>query len=193
MKKDYNKLAARLIKRYADYRRSRFEDRNVLEKIIFPFVLAEFEPQTVLDIGREEYQKFYNQFFRGRDLWTMDFDPACKKWGAKQHITGDAAEVASFFKPDYFDVIFMNGVFGWGLNEKEQVEKAFAGIYKILKPGGLFVLGYNDWDALPMQPAEIEALAKLEPFYFAPLKADKFKCVNGEHTYRFYIKHILSV
>jgi SAM-dependent methyltransferase len=118
----------------------------------------------------------------------MDFDPKRKKWGAKNHLTGDAADVGELFAKDYFDVVFMNGVFGWGLNEPKQIEKSFAGIYKILKPGGFFVLGYNDWDVLPMQPTEIKALKKLKPFVFPPLQTEKFKCINGEHTYRFYKK-----
>lgn len=191
MKKDlkyYQEFCAKIVKKNANYRRPKYEDRNVLENIIFPWVLANFEPKKIFDIGREEYQKFYNQFFRGRELWSIDFDPACKKWGAKNHIVGDAADVAKYFEPEYFDVIFMNGVYGWGLNEPKQIEKGMAGVYKLLKPGGLFVLGYNDWDALPMQPDDVKALKKFKPFYFEPLKGDKFKCINGEHTYRFYQK-----
>lgn len=184
----YDKLAEKLIRKYADYEREEFEDRNVLERKIFPWILAELEPQTILDIGREEYQKFYNQFFRGRELWTMDFDPKRKKWGSKNHLTADAAEVGKLFQEKYFDVILMNGVFGWGLNEPQQVEKCFAGIYKILKPGGLFVLGYNDWEAMPMKAEEVKNLQKFKRFEFPPLQTDKFKCINGEHTYRFYKK-----
>lgn len=188
MTKDYTRFCKDIIKKYANYKRAKFEDRNVLEAIIFPWVLKELEPKAILDIGREEYQKFYNHFFAGRDLWSMDFDPKCKKFGAKNHLTGDAADVGEMFSAKQFDVVLMNGVFGWGLNEPEKIEKCFAGIYKVLKPGGFFVLGYNDWDVLPMQPTEIKNLKKLTPFVFPPLKAEKFKCVNGEHTYRFYKK-----
>jgi SAM-dependent methyltransferase len=184
----YDKLADKIIKKYADYEREEFEDRNVLERKIFPWVLAELEPETILDIGREEYQKFYNHFFTERELWSMDFDPKRKKWGAKNHITGDAVDVSELFKEKYFDVVFMNGVFGWGLNEPAKIEKCFAAIYKILKPGGFFVLGYNDWDALPMKVEDIKNLKKLKPFVFPPLNSEKFKCINGEHTYRFYKK-----
>jgi SAM-dependent methyltransferase len=184
----YNRLADKLIKKYADYERDEFEDRNVLERIIFPWVLANLEPFTNLDIGREEYQKFYNKFFVGRELWTMDFDPERNEWGSKDHIVGDAANVGEHFTENYFDFILMNGVYGWGLNEKEKIEKCFAGICKILKPGGLFILGYNDWEAIPMKVEEVENLKKLSPFIFPPLNSEKFKCVNGEHTYAFYKK-----
>ena len=44
----YDKLADKIIKKYADYEREEFEDRNVLERKIFPWVLAELEPETIL-------------------------------------------------------------------------------------------------------------------------------------------------
>ncbi len=184
----YDSLAERIIKKYADYEREEFEDRNVLERKIFPWVLSELEPNTILDIGREEYQKFYNHFFIGRELWTIDFDSKRTKWGAKNHLTGDAADVGVLFQAEYFDVVFMNGVFGWGLNEVKKIEQCFSGIYKILKPGGFFVLGYNDWDVMPMKVSSIKSLKKLTPFVFPPLKSQSFKCINGEHTYCFYKK-----
>lgn len=187
-KDKYQKLADKIIRRNVDYEREEFDDRNVLERKIFPWILSEFEPKTVLDIGREDYQKFYNEYFIDRELWSIDFDPKRKKWGAKNHIACDAADVGEKFEPEYFDVVMMNGVLGWGLNEPEKIEKAFAGIYKILKPGGFFLLGYNDWLDKPFVIEEIENLKLLEPIKFAPLDTECFKCVNGEHTYRFYKK-----
>ena len=58
----YKLLAKNLIKKYA-YNRKEFEDRDVLERIIFPYVLAYFNPKKILDIGREDYQEFYTIFF----------------------------------------------------------------------------------------------------------------------------------
>jgi hypothetical protein len=79
----------------------------------------------------------------------------------------------------------MNGVLGWGLNEQGAVQETFGAIHDILKPGGLFVLGYND-DVVPLN--KIEGLNKLKPYYFPPLKGEKFKCINGDHWYNFYLK-----
>jgi len=119
----------------------------------------------------------------------MDFDPKRKKWGAKNHKVGDAADVGTMFEANYFDVVFMNGVYGWGLNDPAKIEQCFAGIYQILKPGGFFLLGYNDWDALPLQPRDIPSFKKFTPLVFPPLNTHKFKCINGEHTYKFFIKN----
>jgi SAM-dependent methyltransferase len=184
----YLEQADKIIKEHVDHEREEFEDRNVLERIIFPNLLALYEPQSVLDIGREDYQSFYNEFFEGRELWTMDRRPTRVEFGSENHISADVATLKKHFKNDRFDLIIMNGVFGWGLNDPKKIEKAFAAIYDILKPGGVFVFGYNDWDNKPMEIQAIENLKKLKPLYFEPLKGEWFKCVNGEHTYRFFIK-----
>lgn len=184
----YQQMADEIIAENADYERDEFEDRNVLERIIFPNILAEYEPKTILDIGREDYQSFYNLFFEGRELWTLDFRDGGHEFGAEQHIKADVVTLKDHFKDNYFDLIIMNGVFGWGLDDPNNIETTFAAIHDILKSGGIFVFGYNDWPNKPMEIAAIENLKKLKPLYFEPLKGESFKCINGEHTYRFYQK-----
>jgi SAM-dependent methyltransferase len=184
----YSRLADRLIKEYA-YERLEFEDRDVLERIIFPNILAYNNPKKILDIGREDYQQFYNEFFKGKELWTIDRNPKRKEFGAENHITDNVANLKKHFKDNYFDFILMNGVFGWGLNKKEDIEKTFQAIYDILRPGGVFIFGYNAVpDLTPVPLTEIEALKKFNPFYFKPLKGSTFKANTGEHTYNFYQK-----
>lgn len=186
----YHRLAKKLIKEYADYERIEFEDRDCLERIILPYVLGNHNPQRTLDIGREDYQTFYNLYFENRELWTLDFDPKRKKFGAKgHHITDDVANVKNHFEDGYFNFILMNGVFGWGLNDPVKIEQTFESIYKLLAPGGLFILGWNDIkDLTPMPLTEIKALKKLTPYVFPPLESSQFKAATGEHTYNFYIK-----
>ena len=182
----YNFLTKKIIKKNVHYERGKYEDRNVLEAIIFPYILAHKNPKTILDIGREDYQKFYNDFFKRRILWTMDNDPEREKYGAPgKHITDYASNLKKHFKNNYFDFILMNGVFGWGLNNGDKIERAFLAIYDILKPEGIFVFGWND-DIVPLE--KITGLKKLKPYYFKPLKSKCFKCINGNHTYNFYIK-----
>jgi SAM-dependent methyltransferase len=161
----------------------------VLERIIFPYILSHHNPQSILDIGREDYQKFYNEFFAGRDLWTMDIDPERSEFGAANHITDNAANVRKHFDRNRFDLILINGVLNWGLNNKSEIEKCFKGLYEIMKPGGILVIGWNDFeDAQVTRPEDIEAIKKFKAFYFKPLKGESFKCVNGEHVYNFYTK-----
>lgn len=83
----------------------------------------------------------------------------------------------------------MNGVFGWGLNDEKKIEKTINSIYKLLKPKGIFIMGWNDIpDLKPMDLNDIKNLKKFKKFIFPPLKTNEFKCINGEHTYNFFSK-----
>jgi len=184
----YNRLAKKLIKKYT-YKRVKYEDRDVLERIIIPYILSRYNPEAILDIGREDYQHFYNQFFKNKELWTIDIDPDKRQFGAKNHVTDDISNIRNHFKSNYFDFILMNGVFGWGLNNKKKIEKTFDSIHEILRPNGILVLGWNDVpDLTPIALSQVKSLKKLETFIFKPLKTNSFKSKTGEHTYNFYIK-----
>lgn len=187
---NYQQFCKKITKKHADYKRAKYEDRNVLEEIIFPFILGEFEPRRILDIGREDYQAFYNEFFVGRELWTIDIDPKCKKYGAKNHVVDGAENLDQHFQEkNYFDFILMNGVFGWGLNKPVDIERAINTIHDILAPNGIFIMGWNDIpDLTPLPLTKIKALKKFKPYNFPPLEMAQFKCINGEHTYNFFIK-----
>ena len=180
----YKHLAQKLINKYA-HKREALADRDILEKIIFPYVLACFNPKKILDIGRENYQEFYNEFFHGRQLWTIDIDPAKHEFGSIHHITDDAINLKKYFNNNNFDFILMNKVLGQGLNNKKKIQIIFNAIYDILKPGGIFILGYSD-NIIPLN--EISGLKKFKPHYFKPFKKSKFICAENEHIYKFYIK-----
>ena len=185
----YRYFAWTVVRRHVLSRRHKHADRRVLEQIIIPFVLSRLRPRTVLEIGREPYEAFYNEFFVGRELWTIDWDAARAKFAAPKHIVDDAANLRDHFPERYFDFVLMNGVFGWGLNRPEAIEKAFAAVYAILTPGGLFVLGWNDTpDLVPVPLDEIEALRSFTPFFFGPLKGTSFKCSTYGHVYSFFVK-----
>jgi SAM-dependent methyltransferase len=185
----YRYLAWKVIREHISHRRHKYDDRRILEQIIIPFVLSRFEPQAILEVGREPYQAFYNEFFAGRELWTIDRDAAKAQFGATNHIVDDAANLRRHFPDRYFDFVLMNGVFGWGLNERQAIERAFAAVHAILVPGGLFVLGWNDTpDLVPVALDEVQALKLFKPYSFAPLNGTSFKCSTYEHTYSFFVK-----
>ncbi len=185
----YRYLAWKIVRRHVPHRRRRYTDRRVLEQIIIPFVLSRFEPQKVLEVGREPYEAFYNEFFVGRELWTIDWDAARAQFGAPKHIIDDAANLRSHFPECYFDFVLMNGVFGWGLNQPEAIERAFAAVYAILVPGGLFVLGWNDTpDLVPVSLNQVQSLRQFTPYFFPPLNGTSFKCSTYEHTYSFFTR-----
>ncbi|MBS3168715.1 methyltransferase domain-containing protein [Candidatus Woesearchaeota archaeon] len=187
--KKEKKRAESIVKRNIG-ERLEFDDRDVLERTIFPYILAFHNPKKILDVGREPYQHFYNEFFKGRELWTLEKNPKRKKYGAKKHVIGDASKISEYFKEDYFDVVFMNGVFGWGLNKKEDIENSFNGVFKVLKNEGIFILGWNDLkDLTPIPLNELESLKKFKKYYFKPLKTSEYTCPGeGRHTYSFFKK-----
>jgi len=171
------------------HRRHKYADRRVLEQIIIPSALSRFEPKTVLEVGREPYEAFYDEFFIGRELWTIDWDAAKAPFGARNHIIDDAANLRHHFRERYFDFILMNGVFGWGLNNGKAIERAFAAVHAILAPEGLFVLGWNDTpDLVPVPLDQVRALKEFTPYFFKPLNGTSFKCSTYEHTYNFYVR-----
>jgi hypothetical protein len=182
--------ARRIVSENVDEKRIKRDDRNILETVIIPYVLAERDPGRVLDIGREEYEHFYNQFFAGRELWTMDIDPERTDFGSKgRHITDSVANVREHFNPDYFGFVLMNGVFGWGLNQKDEIEKALSGIYECLVPDGLLVFGYNKTRELtPVALEDLKALKRFEQVKLPVLRSRSYTCATGEHTYNFYQK-----
>lgn len=159
----------------------------MLEQIIIPFILSRFEPRTVLDVGREAYETFYNGFFAGRELWTIDRDPQHAIFGAENHIVDDVVDLRGHFADEYFDFVLMNGVLGWGLNEASAIERAVAAIHAILRPGGIFVLGWNDTPELtPVPLDQVQAMRMFRPCFFGPLNGTSFKCSTYEHVYSFY-------
>lgn len=183
----FKHFCKKITKYHLDYKREKLNDRNVLEEIIFPYVLAKYDPQTILDIGREDYQAFYNDFFEGRDLYTIDMNPKHAEFGMKgKHEIDNVTNLKNHYQDSQFDFILMNGVYGWGLNEEKDIQVTFNAVYDILKPGGVFILGFNE-EVFSFD--KIEGLNKLKKLKFPPLKTDAFTCINGNHTYKFFIKN----
>src|ERR1700722_18362460 len=101
------------------------EDRHVLEEVIFKQILALPQTQRILFVGCDWYTKHYQQaFFSDRDYWTIDMSAKAAKFGARQHLTAGLQDLDRHFPERHFDVIFCNGVYGFGLDAHEQIERA---------------------------------------------------------------------
>lgn len=157
----------------------RTDDRYVLEQIIIPYFVSRRDIKSVLFVGCDWYTKHYRKFFRGMEYWTIESDPKKKKYGSRNHVTDLLENLHYYFPSGYFDLIICNGVYGWGLNQKEQCEIAFRNCFACLREGGEFVLG---WDSLsedsPSSPApvllkELESLGWHQPVPLEKLEALK--------------------
>jgi hypothetical protein len=175
--------------RLAWHRQRLPEDRRVLEEVIFVQYRRDPRVRTVLFVGCASYTAHYqDRHFASHDYWTLDAELAQRRFGARQHVTARLETLTTHFPLRYFDLIICNGVYGWGLNRREDCEIAFAQCAACLADGGQLVLGWNDlpkWDPAPL--AEVRSLAEFAEDMFPPLGTCRY--VTGtpyRHTYNFY-------
>jgi SAM-dependent methyltransferase len=164
-------------------------DRVLLEELILPHFVSMPDVHRVLFVGVAWYTSHYPEtYFRNVDVWTVDPDPKSAKFGARQHKIAPLERLDKHFPEGRFDLIVCNGVHGHGLNEKLACERAFANCFSALRPGGYFLLGWNDIDDSPAVPLEsIESLRSFTPWTFPPLNTWRYRTDTPyAHTYDFY-------
>jgi SAM-dependent methyltransferase len=169
----------------------RNEDRRVLEEIIFPFFLRAKQYQQILFVGCHWYTRGYNnRFEEKRNFWTIDIDSKRTRYGAKQHIVDDIQNMRKHFQVGTLDLILCNGVFGWGLDAKGDVEQGFQACFDCLREGGVLVIGWDDIDERrPFRLEECCSLGQFKPFPFPPLATARYVTDTPyRHTFDFYVK-----
>lgn len=161
-------------------------DRRVLEDVILRRYAERPSRQRVLFVGTRWYTQRYEELLRGHCFLSMDIDPRAARHGSTQgHVTECASRAQSRYEPRSFDVIVCNGVFGWGLDERAEVEAAVRGFHRLLRDGGELVVGWNDvaWRR-PFAFGELEALQAYERFAFEPAGPPVLE-VPGPNRHRF--------
>jgi SAM-dependent methyltransferase len=169
----------------------RTEDRRVLQQVIFPFYLEDVCCKDVLFVGCHWYTRGYNKVFeRHKNYWTLEIDPARARYGAAQHIVDALQNLRRHFENESLDLILCNGVFGWGLDSKPDVERAFAACHECLRPGGVLIIGWDDVDERrPFPLTDCKSLQAFEPLLFSPLESSEYVTETPyRHTYTFYVK-----
>lgn len=167
------------------------EDRYILEQKIIPYFINLSEFTRILFVGCDVYTKHYEKWFRQKEYWTIEVKPLKKIYGAKRHIVGSISDLKLYFPDNYLDLIICNGVFGWGLNEREEVEKTFAGCFDCLRQGGVLIVGWNDLpERKPFPLEECKSLGKFQPYIFPPLSTSQYDLSQEtyKHVYNFYLK-----
>jgi SAM-dependent methyltransferase len=169
-----------------------YVDRYVLEDTIIPYFVAQKEFYKILFIGSDWYTKPYRKYFRKKEYWTIEIDESKKKYGSKRHITDSLLNLNLYFESNYFDLIVYNGVFGYGINTREDTEASFKQCFQCLREGGILVFGWNDIPERRSFPVieECQSLQKFEPYFFAPLSTSQYLTADDRlrHTFNFYIK-----
>ena len=164
-------------------------DRELLEKTILPYFAAREEFRKILFVGCDWYTKQYERSFRDRAYTTIDVDPARRAFGAKRHIVGSMARLKDHVSAGELDLILCNGVFGWGLDGRDEAAQAFAAAHSALRENGAFVLGSDDVpEHRPFDPADLDELRRFSRWTFPPPNATRHVVESNRHVYDFFTR-----
>lgn len=170
--------------------RLRTEDRRVLEQVIFPYFVDDAQFERILFVGCDWYTRSYARIFADKQYSTMEPKHSRRWFGAPRHIEDYSQNVTRHFGPAELDVIFLNGVFGYGLDSKDDIERTMAGFRTCLRDGGVLVVGWNDVPG--HRPVRFEDIASLQPFRsleFPPLGCSRYLTdTDNRHIFDFYMK-----
>ena len=168
----------------------RTPDRDTLERVILPAYAARPDIGNVLFVGCAWYTRHYEKMLPGRIYRTIDPDPWKKRFGSRRHIVAGLEDLAAHVAPGSLDLIVCNGVFGWGLDKRDDCERAFDACFEALRPAGELVIGWNDVpEHRPLALASLQSLRRFRPLTFAPLDSAQYLAnpENG-HVFDFYAK-----
>jgi SAM-dependent methyltransferase len=166
-------------------------DRRVLEADIFPYYCSDPKFKRVLFVGCAVFTSHYQQkFFSDKEFWTIEPDADQAQFGSTQHVIATLEEAPKHFAAGYFDVIFCNGVYGWGINTLAQGEEAFTACNTLLRAGGHLVFGWNDIpERTPFALDNITSRNWFARFDFPPLASSRhLTATRHRHVFDFYQK-----
>jgi SAM-dependent methyltransferase len=165
-------------------------DRKTLEQVILPHYASRADVKTVLFVGCAWYTRHYQEIFPGRAYMTIDRDAWKRRFGSQRHIVADLEDLARHVEPGSVDLVVCNGVFGWGLDGRDNCERAFDACFDALRPAGELVIGWNDVAGhRPLDLGSLQALARFRPQRFEPLGSARYLAnAQNRHVFNFYVK-----
>jgi hypothetical protein len=166
-------------------------DRRILEESIFPYYCSRPGFKKILFVGCAIFTSHYQRkFFADKEFWTIDPGADHAKFGSTNHVIAALEDASKHFSSGYFDVIFCNGVYGWGLDTLAQGEAAFAQCNTSLRDGGHLVFGWNDVpQRTPFGLDEIQSRNSFNRLHFPPLESWRFFTdTRHRHVFDFYQK-----
>lgn len=165
-------------------------DRKVLEQIILPFFAKSHSTEKILFVGCEWYTKMYELQFKEKEYWTIEPNINKKKYGGKRHLVDPVNNICKYFSNGYFDLIIMNGVIGYGLNDIEEIERSLEKCFSCLRKGGVLLVGWNDLPERKVFELDKSATIKrFKKYVFKPLSCSTYYTKNSTmHIYSFFKK-----
>jgi SAM-dependent methyltransferase len=166
-------------------------DRLVLELEIFQHYQSQPFIEDVLFVGCDADTAHYEKsYFGNKRFVTLEPNPANRKFGATHHVEAVLQDLGQHFPEGAFDLIICNGVIGFGLDEPETCEAAFAQCHYGLREGGQLLVGWNDLPARAHCPPDrIRSLSRFHKYRFPPLGAWRYRTDTAyRHVFDFYMK-----
>lgn len=150
-------------------------DRRVLEESLRIFA-ARTEVRRVLFVGVKAYNRHLAALFVGpgapdaaqRTFATIEPVAELAEFGGSPHFVDVLENLHRHVAPESFDLIVMNGVIGFGLNDPANVELALRQVHRALAPDGELFLGINERIPTHVDLAKIEAMRGFTPKTFPP-------------------------
>lgn len=122
-------------------------DRLFLESVILQGLYEDRSVGSVLFVGCRSYTAWYGALFEDRyDLAfeTVDPHPEAARCLGDRHFPNTLQELAASSERDAaYDVLILNGVFGYGTDTLAEKLEALKAADRLLKPGGRLVIGFN--------------------------------------------------
>jgi len=135
--------------RFFDYRESVYkasDNRRYYEYCLLPFFRIHPAFKRILFTGVGSFTQHYPVFFQKKELVkTIDIQPELEQlFPGDTHITDSVTNIEHHVPAEELDLVLMNGVYGWGLDSEGELAKALDKIFRVMRPGGMLVFGWND-------------------------------------------------
>ncbi|OFV92542.1 MAG: hypothetical protein A3G76_00420 [Acidobacteria bacterium RIFCSPLOWO2_12_FULL_65_11] len=171
-------------------------DRRVLEGDILPELARDPTVTRLLFVGVQWYTRHYPDQFGGKTFATIDPDPEVARLGGNPHAVGRVQDIEEHFPGLVFDAIVMTGVIGYGLNDRDEVDRALGACAKALRPGGWLVLGVDELRPMHVDPSASPASRQFEPRPFGASASARLDVAipfkERWHTFLFWQKKARS-
>jgi len=117
--------------------------------------------KRIMFVGTAPYTWHYERIVRraGGEWITCDVNPSAAVWGARRHAVARVQDIDTRFAPGYFDAVILSGVLAFGIAPGIDFDAAISAIWRVLRPEGLLLLGWNaDAAADPLLSADMRRL-----------------------------------
>jgi hypothetical protein len=168
------------------------EDRRVLEDVIVPHYRQDPAIQRILIAGVTRPGRHYPSLFAGKECITIDLDSKRARYGASHHIIDRLENLGNHIAAEWFDLIVVNGLIGFGIDDLSNLETAVHVCHRHLRHGGELLLstdaGRPGSELLPQVQALREGFieATVAPFGASSVVTQVPWHPRPEHIYHFF-------